>query len=307
MLRLVHVPGLERLPGGFNALPNQWQRLLGRAQPLASDPDWLARQLAGALPTEGMRTALALPGDVEQDGWWLRFDPVVMQPDLTAVWIAHRLTIDFEHPQQAALKTELQAMFDAEGLGCRWLGSAGCGVLRLEQPPAVAFTPLVDVFGQRLDEVLPSGDEAGRWQRLMTESQMIFQQFRALDAPDQRGAGLWFWGGGGWIAPPASAGLTIVATRPDPEFVGLARWLDTRLDDTPEAWLKPAADRVLLHAPPDPRDPIASLDALYHDWLQPLGARSMVIVGDRLAWRVRPWDRLRFWQRQLSNPGFGGD
>lgn len=299
--RIVHVPGLERLPGGPAALPAAWSRLLARSHRVPEVGRNPFRQILGTpLPPPAVlaRMAASDAEPHEAGGWCLRFDPIALQPDLTAVWVRGRVQIDLAAPEREGLVNELQGMFAAENMDWAPVPGAGCGVISLAAAPDAEFAPLERIAGARLDDVLPRGPGAGRWCRLINESQMVFHQFRSLSSPDPRGLGLWFWGGGPWPPEPAPSGVQVVVAHSDVEGEALARWFGGPVQRGPEAWLRPEAETIVLRATlATGGDPVDRLRQLHDEWIGPLGRSTWTLVGDRTAWEISPLDRLAFWRR----------
>lgn len=311
---VIHVPDLEYLPGGAEALPRPLARLLGRATRFEAAP---AAALADALgleelPAAGPLTRLALTCE-PADSVWLRFDPVSMLPDLTEVWLEKPVPLDFGDPSMQPLVAELQQMLAAEGL--EWVPQAGrgCGVVALPELPEVHFSELSQIHGKRLAEVLPKGPEARRWCRLINESQMVFHQFRSLASGDQRGISLWFWGAGRVPELPSPPALRILDSSGDIVLQGLSRWLGAALEDAGTENGTIARDQSVLlnwplagHAPAESpvESPVESLAELHESWIAP--ARCPVtLLGSHGGWRIEPRDRRAFW-RSARPQGFVG-
>ncbi len=296
---IILVPDIEHLVGGSAVLPDALRRRLARAHRIEAGADGALAEALGLGPLPAA-AALARAGlgpipERSAESVWLRFDPVGLVPDLSSVWVERPVRLDFSLSALQPLVAELDAMFAAEGLRWQLVPEHGFGLLELETLPAVDFMPLTEVQGQRLDEVLPSGADAGRWCRLINESQMLFHQFRALDRADQRSLGLWFWGAGR-IPEAASARLAIRDDSRDAGLAGLARWLGVRLDPI-EADTETDRDTdLLLHWPLSGADPVAALQALDARWMT--GQRVPIeLVGSRGRWQLAPGDRYAFWRR----------
>ncbi|MEX2500705.1 MAG: hypothetical protein WD397_17705 [Wenzhouxiangellaceae bacterium] len=322
MSRLVlHLPLLESLPGGAGRLPPELRRVLARSRRFDGDPrEALAALLqCPPIPAPAVLSRLAGPplSDRERASWWLRFDPVRLVPDLTAVWIDRAIALDFGSDPMRSLTAELQAMFEAEGFAWQPGAGDGFGLLKLEQAPDCAFMAPDAVYGERLDEVLPRGPDAARWRRLINESQMIFHQVRPLDRADQQGVGLWFWGGGTLTgpAPPTrdTPAVRIVDHGDSARVRGLANWLVARLDDSAARFDDAAAPCCYVHWPLQATDIDAALEALVEHWLKParkaLGRgslREISVLGGSGCWRLGRLDPLAFWRRQAGGFDAGG-
>ena len=317
---ILHVPLIESLPGGAVRLPQPLYRALARARRVACDADQALASLFGSapLPAPAVSSALAEPRTRRDatGGHWLRFDPIRLLPDLTAVWVDRPLPLDFASAELQPVVAELRTMFEHDGLEWRPSGG-GFGLLSLEKSPDCEFLPPDAAHGMRLDEVLPTGPDASRWRKLINESQMVFHQFRAMGRADQQGVGLWFWGAGGNSAPPDVSEPICVVDRADSAIVtGLAEWLGaerldpgTRFDDARTAC-------AYVHWPLQGADVQAALAQLVDAWLAPAlhalrrgRLAEIAIVGSSGCWRMGRLDALAFWRRSVDGfaPSGGED
>ncbi|MGK7295196.1 MAG: hypothetical protein ACNS61_05095 [Candidatus Wenzhouxiangella sp. M2_3B_020] len=317
MRRLIlHVPDLERLRGGADRLPGRFRKLMTRARRVDSPPPDYWPRLIGCppLPAPAALSAIACGNRPDEmvGRRFLRFDPVRLVPDLTAVWIERPLQIDLRDASLRALREELDRLFAAEKL--RWEPCGRFGLVELDGSTGCEFTSPDEARGSRLDVALPRGDDAWRWHRLINESQMVFHQFRSLARGDQHGAGLWLWGEG--TVPETrddAADLTAVVGG-SATMLGFARWLDARrstamafeeIADVPDA---------LVHAPIDESAPDESLRRLEQRWVRPaLDAmargqlREIVLAGGAGTWRFRGLDRLALWRRDAAGFSESGE
>lgn len=319
MSRLVlHLPLLESLPGGAGRLPPELRRALERSRRVDCDPrEALAALLqCPPIPAPAVLSRLAGPplSERERASWWLRFDPVRLVPDLTAVWIDRAIALDFGSDPMRSLTAELQAMLEAEGFSWQPVAGDGFGLLELEQAPDCAFLAPDAVYGERLDEVLPRGPDAARWRRLINESQMIFHQVRPLDRADQQGVGLWFWGDGALTGqPPGGPAMRIVDRSGSARVRGLANWLGARLDDSLARFDDASEPCCYVHWSLQAVDIDTALQALVEQWLIParkaLGRgklHEISIVGGSGFWRLGRLDSLAFWRRRAGGFDAGG-
>ncbi len=304
---VIRIPDLEYLPGGADALPRPLARLLGRASRFEAAPEKaLAETLElTELPAAGPLTRLAARPATSGSNW-LRFDPVTMLPDLTEVWLEKPLSLDFGDSALQPVVADLQQMFAAEGL--EWQSEPGCGhgVVELREISHVHFSPLVEIPGKRLAEVLPQGPDARVWRRLINESQMVFHQYRPLSRADQRGVGLWFWGFGSVPDSPAAISPRILDSSNDPLVKGLARWLDVTIEPENVKRMEIGKqDIVFLNWSLQSdclsdgfADALADrLVELHETWLRPLRGTTVTILGSHGGWRLEPGPRYAFWRR----------
>jgi len=218
-------------------------------------------------------TALA-DGCEPGKGWWLRADPVHLQPDVHGVLLVDARALAIEPVEAAALAAAFDQTFADDGLQfqvpCpeRWY-------LRLPDDPGLRTYTLDDAIGRDINPLLPYGPNLRRWHTLLTEAQMLFHAHPVNRARDERRQpminGLWLWGGGtlptGAQAPAAQiyaddqltgglARLANVAVRSVPEnadaWHNLAHQADSlivldltrydRIDSDPVAWVDHLAE-----------------------------------------------------------------
>ncbi|MDK2797028.1 MAG: hypothetical protein PWQ19_578 [Tepidiphilus sp.] len=181
------------------------------------------------------------------------------------------------------------------------------GYLRLAAPvEGVRFAPLDEASGRSLDALLPQGEDARRWRRLMNELQ-IWLHAHPINAERRRRGwptvdSLWLWGN----------------ERPAANAVPPRRVLGARtLDPLARGWAGAAGhDLVLAERDAGQEFDVALLDAtenpcrrldltgwrtvlaaLERDWLAALDARlprlSLLLPGDKASLRleITPWRR----------------
>ena len=308
---IVHLPLLESLPGGAGRMPPEIRRTLQRGRRFeCGEREALATLLETApLPAPAVLSRLARPASgAHAAGWWLRFDPVRVVPDLTAVWLDRAMPLDFGSDTMRPVVEELQTMFRAEGLRWRPEADAGFGLLALDRDPACTFCALDDAHGKRLDEVLPEGPGEVRWRRLINESQMIFHQFRPLSRADQQGIGLWFWGAGFMpeAARPARS-LRIVDAAGSACVRGLANWLNAPVGDSATHFDNTDEALCYVHWPLQSLDVDESLADLEKRWLRPARRAQRIgrlgeifVVGSTGYWRQSRTAPMMFWRRHAE-------
>jgi hypothetical protein len=204
-------PGLLALAPEVLARDATLARIAALAEPIAVDD--LDRALLGALGLAVPAAPLAALGaGIDPAGRFvIRADPVTMRVTHDDVRIAARVD-DLDVREVATLVTLLDAHFAAEGLsfvaprGDAWF--AACDAAQ-----EIATTPLDAAVGRTLRPCLPTGPDAGRWRRWLTEAQMLLHE-HALGARTHPVNGLWFSGGGTLPRPATSRGESGGAGRP---------------------------------------------------------------------------------------------
>jgi hypothetical protein len=198
-------PGLLALAPEALACDATLSRIAAAAEPIVVDD--LDQALLGALDMVVPAAPLAALGaGMDPAGRFvIRADPVTMRVTHDDVRIAARVD-DLDAREVATLVTMLDEHFAAEGLsflaprGDAWF--AACHAAQ-----EIAATPLDAAVGRTLRPCLPTGTDAGRWRRWLTEAQMLLHE-HALGARAHPVHGLWFSGGGMLRGPAASRGVS---------------------------------------------------------------------------------------------------
>lgn len=145
--------------------------------------------------------ALSALGDgiAVDDGWWLHADPVHLVADRDQLFLSASMALQLTQSEADELLVDLNRVYNDDGWHFvaatpqRWY-------LRLPHAMAIQTIPTDEAMGRRVGEVLPQGDDALNWQRVMTEVQMLLHTSQVNVTRNARGTlavnGLWFWGGG---------------------------------------------------------------------------------------------------------------
>lgn len=196
---------------------------------------------------------------------------------------------------------ELAAASDARFLRVedRWF-------LQTERRWELQPAPLSAALGRPLPTALPSGADATRWSRLLTEIQMQWHTLGVNAARETRGEAMvnsvWLHGGGVWAPLPAGEFTAVLSDAPEWRGAAQAAALPSGPGDTEArdgalvVWSDLLAPRLL-------QDWNAWLAALRIVDRRVAGlargsAVDLVLGGERVIrrLRVRPHDRLKFWR-----------
>ena len=138
-------------------------------------------------------------GGSPDNHYWLRADPVQMQPSHDQVVMVGNGQLNLTDSEKTELCHAFNALCCDDGLHLeapvnqRWY-------LRVERPPAITTTPLQRVVGENIYPYLPQGADGLYWNRLLSEVQMLFYGSSVNQQRRQQGQSeinsLWFWGGG---------------------------------------------------------------------------------------------------------------
>jgi hypothetical protein len=192
--------------------------------------------------------------------------------------------------------------------------------LSFDPPWNIVTVGLDAALGRSVEQVLPDGEAAGRWRKLLNEIQMHWHQHPVNEHREAEGRpainGLWLHGGGIWQALPQRP-FDAVATD-DATVRGWALAAGV----APNALLEPdrvtqadgrivlVYDKALLHAAHHEDwdgwlEALAPMDALYDALCARAFANGHDMVTFVLAGRqhassvvVRPGDRWAFWRRR---------
>jgi hypothetical protein len=221
-------------------------RLLAAAQPPAIDRDGSVGIACAALGIARQRDwpvapCLARAAGIDLGaGYWLCAEPATFIVGHSDVRLAS-LVRDLGESESGALLATLNAHFASDGVrfvaveASRWLvGTAAAQTLATHPPDAALGAPLL--------AFLPTGADAPRWHRWLSEMQMLLFEHPVNRARESAGRalvnGVWLWGGG-----------TPIATSPRAQIATLHA----------DAWLpRELAHSVGVGSAPVPR----SLDAL---------------------------------------------
>jgi hypothetical protein len=194
-LRITFVlPGLLALPSEALAHESALSRIASLATP-APELDLDAALLADLSLDAAPAPLAALGAGVDvANRWVIRADPVTMvvgRDDARLGGYVHDLA-DAERTMLLAL---LNAHFAIDGLvfsaprADAWFATSAA-------PHAIDTTSVEQAEGRTLRGLLPSGPDAARWRRWLTEAQMLLHEHTLAARADRPVNALWFSGGG---------------------------------------------------------------------------------------------------------------
>ncbi len=199
-------PVYPRLPQADKPDLKLLETLLSRAKVSpAPNHDWLAGlgnlfDLLGDNNTCPVAAITAAHDGLDtKEGWWLRADPVYLQPDRTQAVLVASDALQLQDDECAALLATLNEHFAADGWRFfaphpqRWY-------LKLAKPEVISTTPLHEVMGQSVHEHLPQGDTQVEWHNRLNELQMLLHNHEVNAQRIEAGLmpvnSVWFWGEG---------------------------------------------------------------------------------------------------------------
>lgn len=219
------------------------------------------------LPVAAVTRALDL--GVIDKGWWLRADPVHLQPERDRLVLLDAQAVPLTQDEATRLSAELIEAYGEKG----WLLKAPRPGRWYFKPPRAAriqTTPLSRVVGKDIHPYLPQGKDARTWRTLLNEMQILLHTASVNAERESRGElpinSLWFWGGG--RLPTFNAVEWVEIHSDEPASLALARLSEVPSSGRPQSF----ADWERQAQRPGPH--LAILD----------GARAAVQYGDPAQW-----------------------
>ncbi|WP_348944878.1 hypothetical protein ABHF33_15980 [Chitinibacter sp. FCG-7] len=184
-------------------------------------------------------------------GYWLCADPVTLRVDRDHLTVLGEPYLEVTQAEADALVAALNALYRADGFefiaptSQRWF-------VRLPADPELRFTPIYRALGQNLNDVLPQGAGALKFNALLNEMQMLLYSHGVNDARDAAGQllinSIWLWGNGNLpCGDIPQLGRPLFAN--DPVLAALsASALPTGYSDTQARNAVIVLDQLRLHA-----------------------------------------------------------
>lgn len=201
------IDSLEPSGGTWPSLPSlpALQQLLSKGERSTLEGDYYSLLcglfgLSGTADTLPLAPLSALGDGLDSgDGWWLRADPVHLVADRDQLYLSAYQALNISQGEAEALAAELNRTYEEDGWRfhvphpARWY-------LKLPAPLTMQTIPTAMAMGSPVGKVLPRGEDAMSWQRVMTEIQMLFHSAPVNLQRETEGKlainSLWFWGGG---------------------------------------------------------------------------------------------------------------
>ena len=227
------------------------------------------------------------------DGWWLCADPVHLVADRDQLFLSASTSLSVTQAEADSLVVDLNRTYAEDGWHFfaphpqRWY-------LRLPDALVMQTVSTSEAIGRRVGEVLPQGNDALQWQRVMTEVQMLLHGSSVYMHRESQGQmtinGLWFWGGG--FLPKASEGIAWGGVISDQAITrGLAKLYGLSLDGNGEKILHHSGINSLEEAEAE----------LFVPLLQRLSSGELselvIEIPGVGRWLVNRKDLRRWWRR----------
>lgn len=154
---------------------------------------------------------------------WMHADPVNLQADMDRAVLSDSQTLHIRQDEAERLLQELNTHFAEDGVSLL-MADVNNWLIRLDSCD-LETTPLSRAVGRNINHLLPEGESAAHWKRLLNEAQMLLHISEVNQAREQRGQppvnSLWLWGEG--VLPPQGSTDVTHLYADDAAATGLAK------------------------------------------------------------------------------------
>jgi len=189
----------ERLPA--------LEMIISRAQRLQTNPHsfestlgqlfGLSEELTSNLPVAALSHYLKF-GEYS-DNWYMHCDPVLMQPNRDHLMMLGNDLLNISEQEAEQIISDINATYHDQSWQLKML-SPTQWVLEMQEIPRIKTIPLSRVSGKKINEYLPTGEDARTWHALLNELQMLLHSHLVNQAREANGLStinsVWFWGEG---------------------------------------------------------------------------------------------------------------
>jgi hypothetical protein len=150
--------------------------------------------------------------DIEPgDNCWIHADPVNLQADMDRAILSDSQTLNITREEAEALVNGLNAHFEADDISVV-MADENNWFIQLEDCN-LETTPLSRAVARNINHLMPTGEAAASWRRLLNEVQMLLHISEVNQQREQRGEAtvnsLWLWGEG-TLPQPGNTDVTHV-------------------------------------------------------------------------------------------------
>jgi len=132
------------------------------------------------------------------DNCWIHVDPVNLQADMDRAILSDSQTLHISQEEAEKLVNELNAHFAADEISVVMVDENNW-FIRLDDCN-LETTPLSRAVARNINHLMPTGEAAADWRRLLNEAQMLLHMSDVNQQREQRGEAtvnsLWLWGEG---------------------------------------------------------------------------------------------------------------
>lgn len=291
---------------------------------IGDDHAWCCHFFGVARQQDNPVAPFACLGDGLNPGtdYWLCANPVTLHLQRDSFVLADGFARGLRLDQARRLTETLNAHFATDGMRF-FAPHANRWYLHLSHPPMLETHPLSEVVGQRIQRLLPQGEDALKWHKRLNEIQMLLHEHPVNTELEQHGEApvnsVWVWGGGKLVQGAERAGLTVWAR--DALTRGLAQAHGCQLQQLPssamdfqEGGMKPGQHLAVLDQLTqadlhhDSRDWHETLERMERHWFAPLlealrdGTISHLVLhvastNRVFSYTLKQSDLFKFWRR----------
>lgn len=288
----------------------------GRSEPLScsSLEELLCKELGIARQHDWPIAPIthAAAGGIPGNEYWLRADPVHVRIEHDQLILNEISEPTSEEAAQLceALNAHFGDEFSPQPL------RPGAWVVKTRSSPDLVTTSLSQAIGKHIDPLLPTGNNALPWRKLLNEIQMLLFHHPVNQDREQRGEpvinSVWIWGGGFLPKLTKKSPLTVLSDHPD--WLAVASFAGADIEKLPKKWSAGMQDHTLAILDEPHRflrqgnfkDWLQAMHDFENNWLHPLLASGHPfrvddpLQGSTLWWRKAY--RWRFWQQAQKAP-----
>ncbi|UCD67071.1 MAG: hypothetical protein JSW48_09330 [Betaproteobacteria bacterium] len=250
--------------------------------------------------------------------FWICAQPVHLAVDRDGLVLQPRSQLNLSEQESRTLFRLLEPHLAGHELEMKHIGT-GLWCVGSKRSQHLVTNDIELAEGHSVDRLMPSGNDAAWWQRLVLEAQMILHEHAVNVSREERGDlpvnSLWLWGGG--TEPAVHRCFDKMSVR-DPLLRAAALLSQARLIEMPNNALDMIGEdeHVLVETMTSTRDgPGTSLSTLESDWIAPswkalnsgrLDQLCLVLPLTR-AFLICHCDRKArrsFWKRRQAVPQF---
>lgn len=182
------------------------EKLLSKAKVQNFESDFFELSLKRVLQLEGLEREFpfGLIGALKATSttpypYWMCADPISLNADSQTLYLTGHKNLELNDDEVKGLIVSLRPLFEEYDIQLvaysnhQW-------ALNCPHLPKIITNPLFEVLGKNIENLLPSGPDERFWLKLMTESQLLFNQHPVNQYRRQENKptvdSLWFWGAG---------------------------------------------------------------------------------------------------------------
>ncbi len=132
------------------------------------------------------------------DHCWIHADPVSLQADMDRAILSDSQMLHIQQHEAEKFVNELNAHFAVDDISVL-MADKNNWFIRLNEC-GLKTTPLAAAVGRNINHLLPTGEAAADWKRLLNEIQMLLHMSEVNQGREDRGVApvnsLWLWGEG---------------------------------------------------------------------------------------------------------------